>query len=681
MQIAVRAFEKLFAQRLLLLVLPILLICQTAFTQDFKTLEKQLKTETNDSLRVLKTIQLSRKLHEHKHHETREYDLAQHALDLALTLNDTLLYARALDNMGLLYRYHQWYGQSLPLHIKAYDLIKARDVDPLYKMICANNAGLAARYDQQYALAVTYYQKALRLATLHQDLKNIAISSNGLGNTLSQMPERDAEALEYFQNALNAERTLNDSLGMAMNLLSISDYYLQQQDFVQGLRHLGMLWEINRKRNDRFGMAITNEYFGHAYFKQKKDLMKARDFYQKALQQYRELNNQLKIADVLHSLGKVQSDFSNPGDALGYFRASFHLADSLQNKSLMMDNAYGMSRIKESQGRFSEALAYYQLGKRYQDSINISRQQVRIEALTKQFNLEKKESEIALLHKEQALTQKTLAAQQAKLKTHRIYLLLLFGGIALTVLFITIQFHNRKAKRKAEIRLREKEKDLLQAEYEKNLAQAEMLIARMQVNPHFIFNCLNAINLLIQKEETRKASQYLVVFSRFIRMILEMPRSQTIPLSEELELIRYYLTLEEKRFDGDFNFSVNTCAGCNVHEVHIPPLLLQPFVENAIWHGLLPSCKTTKRLQIDIVRDAGNIRITIDDNGVGRKPGNGVAGSESKTSMGMKITRNRIRQFNRTYPCRIDLDVVDKGPGAGTRIVLYIINLPALAET
>src|SRR5699024_8339126 len=120
----------------------------------------------------------------------------------------------------------------------------------------------------------------------------------------------------------------------------------------------------------------------------------------------------------------------------------------------------------------------------------------------------------------------------------------------------------------------------------------------------------------------KTAAHYLTTFSRFIRMVLEMPKSETIALSEELKLIRYYLTLEEKRFNGEVTFNINTCSCPKLSEIKIPPLLLQPFVENAIWHGLLPSNKPEKKLIIDVLKKNDGTEISIDDNGVGRQKKN-----------------------------------------------------------
>lgn len=207
-----------------------------------------------------------------------------------------------------------------------------------------------------------------------------------------------------------------------------------------------------------------------------------------------------------------------------------------------------------------------------------------------------------------------------------------------------------------------------------------MIAARAQLNPHFLFNSLNAINLLIQKNENKKAGRYLVTLTRFYRMILELPKSHLIPLEEEMELIKHYISLEEKRFDNDFQFKLQVFPKEEMLNIKIPPLLLQPFVENAVWHGLLPSQKPNKELAISVEKRDADIVIIIEDNGVGRgtnisDPANN---DQKKRRMGMKITEERIAEFNKSYNHKMELAIEDKigedKMKLGTKVELYLKN-------
>jgi tetratricopeptide (TPR) repeat protein len=641
-----------------------------------------LQTETDDSILVVTKIELSREIHRRDHDPEEEYIYAMRAVERANTMSETLLYAQALDNLGLLYRFHQKYADSFPLHSEAFQLIEAlENVDPHFFMRFANNAGVAARYDQMYDLAVQYFLEALRVAEEENDLRNIAISSNGLGNTLIQLSGREDEAIDYFFRALETEIERENSLGVAINYLSISDYYAGKEQFDVAREYLNELLEVNRQRDDAFGLAITFEFFGHTYLREELHVGRALEWYHQSLESFRELDNRHKQADLLQSIGEARFYLEQYESAIAYFDSSMVLAEEMNNKQLIMANAYGISSSSEALANYADAFRYYKLASQYKDSINLIEQETEVAALQRRYDLERRDAEIELLESERNLQQAQLATQEEALKTHRIFLWLLGVGLIAILVISMMQYRNVKIKRKANQLLQKREKERLQAVYEKNLAQTEMLAARMQMNPHFLFNCLNSIKLLIQKEQNRKATRYLVVFSRFVRMVLEQGRNQVISLSDELDLIRNYLKLEENRFDNGFSWAINVSNEEELGHIFLPPLLLQPFIENAIWHGLLPGKKERKQLDVNISRNGDIIEIRIDDNGVGRpeKPliGNGQNRSAAeRTSMGMEITQKRMDLFNENYNMDINCEVIDKkddnGKPAGTCVVIQV---------
>lgn len=225
-------------------------------------------------------------------------------------------------------------------------------------------------------------------------------------------------------------------------------------------------------------------------------------------------------------------------------------------------------------------------------------------------------------------------------------------------------------------KLQEQKQKRLNAEYEKELARSEMLARRLQINPHFIFNCLNAIKYLIQSKQNDKATLYLVIFSKFIRMVLDSSQKNVIPLTEELEIIENYLQLEKERFDNDFSYEINGGEIEYIHNLSIPPLILQPFVENAIWHGLLSSPKETKIVKINITTLKGTIMIAIEDNGIGRKQANELSIKKLYKSMGIYLTKERIKLYNHNYKNILNFDIIDKidnnGISLGTRVEMTI---------
>src|SRR5690606_31674919 len=155
----------------------------TAWGNPLDSLERLLKDGVVDSAYIETQLEASRLYHRQERHD-RCMDLATEAVQHAVDLGDTYLYAKALDNLGLLYRYHQYYAQAIPLHQKAFDLTEHLDIPSLSKMIFANNTGVAARHNGNFAVSVSYYLKALAIAEKEQDNKNREIANNGLGIAL-----------------------------------------------------------------------------------------------------------------------------------------------------------------------------------------------------------------------------------------------------------------------------------------------------------------------------------------------------------------------------------------------------------------------------------------------------------------------------------------------------------------
>lgn len=208
--------------------------------------------------------------------------------------------------------------------------------------------------------------------------------------------------------------------------------------------------------------------------------------------------------------------------------------------------------------------------------------------------------------------------------------------------------------------LREQEKKRLIAEFEKDLAKSETLARSLQIDPHFIFNTLNAIKYLIQNNQNQEASRYLVTFSKFIRKVLDSSQKSTISLQEEIEMIKDYVEIEKKRFNNNFTVDFKETTNTDFSQVFIPPLILQPFVENAIWHGLLNSTLDVKEIKINIQCFDKEIIITIEDNGIGRDEAKKYSVKRLQKSLGIPLTEERLKLHNHNYGNRLNFKIIDK---------------------
>jgi sensor histidine kinase YesM len=220
------------------------------------------------------------------------------------------------------------------------------------------------------------------------------------------------------------------------------------------------------------------------------------------------------------------------------------------------------------------------------------------------------------------------------------------------------------------------ENEKQKASMDKQLWELEAKALRSQMNPHFIFNCMNSIKSLIQKGEDEKALNYLSAFSDLFNTVFKNSDKKEISLFEEIETCRLYLQLESMRLGNKLKYDFFINEQINIDEIRIPPLIIQPFIENAIWHGLMPK-EEGGLVLINIQKENGMVYCTIDDNGIGReiamnnKLKNGIAVYKSK---GISLTQGRMELDNYLHQRKTGIDIIDKrnemGLSLGTKVTL-----------
>jgi tetratricopeptide (TPR) repeat protein len=251
--------------------------------------------------------------------------------------------------------------------------------------------------------------------------------------------------------------------------------------------------------------------------------------------------------------------------------------------------------------------------------------------------------------------------QQAQLRLLKwgMFVLVVIG---VCVIFVLLLRHNNE-----KLRLKQRS------------AELEMQALRAQMNPHFIFNCLSVINHFILDRDTDKASDYLTRFSRLIRLVLVNSEKNTVSLEEELSMLRLYLDMEQLRFKDAFTYSIRYEADVQPSVISVPSFILQPFCENAIWHGLLHK-EGKGELLIDIAMKGQVMVCMITDNGIGRKRAAEIKkqAGDNQISFGHKLTTERLALFNNSKNASGSFVIEDikdaEGNVTGTRVLLQIKN-------
>ena len=276
-----------------------------------------------------------------------------------------------------------------------------------------------------------------------------------------------------------------------------------------------------------------------------------------------------------------------------------------------------------------------------------------INDLVLKFESESKSNTIKGLADENLLVKTRLAKNQ---------LALLFGLLALILIVVAFTVYDRHKRLKQEKKILTLEQDML----------------RIQMNPHFIFNSLNSIKHYIINSEKENAVYYLNKFSKLIRKILVASKEKDIPLSDELETMELYMNIENIRFSNEIDFQISIDKDINANNIKVPSLILQPFLENALWHGL-SSKEKDKKITIEVNKsDKKHVIISITDNGVGRKISEEINKQKTlkRKSVGIALTRDRLENFSKRYTNMYNMKIEDlydaQGKGTGTKVILDI---------
>jgi sensor histidine kinase YesM len=202
----------------------------------------------------------------------------------------------------------------------------------------------------------------------------------------------------------------------------------------------------------------------------------------------------------------------------------------------------------------------------------------------------------------------------------------------------------------------------------KEMEELKMTALQSQMNPHFLFNSLNSINNFILKNDIEKASDYITKFSRLIRVILNSSSSPKSTLAEELGILSLYVKLEQMRVSGGFEYIVNVEDNLNLEPIKVPPLFLQPFIENAIWHGIMKK-EGKKTIELSIKREGDMIYCIIVDNGIGiNKAKEQDHMSQKRKFFGAKATENRIRILYQNKDVYIETKDISSSKTTGTKV-------------
>ncbi len=350
----------------------------------------------------------------------------------------------------------------------------------------------------------------------------------------------------------------------------------------------------------------------------------------------------------------LQKDY---GNAITYLEKSIEEADDKEDLIVQKDATKKLSDVLRDAGEFDKARIAFENYISLLDKVYIKREQEISQAARFSKDIISKQNRILSLESDRALSESKYQLNIEQARTQKLIIYSLIGGVLLLLIAAFLMFKNIKQQR-----------------FANNLLALKTL--RSQMNPHFIFNALNSVNSFIASNDERTANKYLSDFSLLMRTVLENSEEDFIPLEKEIELLELYTKLEHFRFKDKFDYNITVDAHINVSDFVIPPMLLQPYIENAVWHGLRYK-KSKGHLGITIVQTkADEISIEIIDDGIGRKKSKALKTEhqQRQNSKGMGNIKKRVSILNRMYKDKVDVfidDFQDK-EDTGTKVVVTL---------
>lgn len=545
-----------------------------------------------------------------------------------------------------------------------------------------------ARQEKDLRKAKGYIERAIAAAREVRDTLPLADAMNNLGNVYKEMA-LISQAIDAYFEALRLWEMKCDTAGMSLAYGSIGLAYFYQKDYSKALEYSLKHLSLSEKRGDLWEMAKMCNNIAQI-FNSRSVFDSALIYNRMSLNLHRTINLESGEADACINIASTLLHLGHRDSALWYSEKAIEIA--VENEITVPPSYYvTLGNVEQSRGNYSRAaenalrartiardremplvisdatlllseiygrtgrddLAYRFLREHMQLKDSISNDQFlqQVTRMEIQYDFDKKQEAA-----EHARMQERLISEN-KIKQQRMFL----GGLALLLVIVAV--FSLLYLRHARLRAKYSQIDL------------EQRLLRAQMNPHFISNSLCAIQDLIMAEKTQKANSFLTKIARLMRNILENSREEYIPLEKEIETLKYYMDVQQLRFETGFEYNIDVDKSIDTENVSVPPMLAQPCVENSIEHGLLP-LKDHGKIGVSYTLKEGLIMLEVTDNGIGRAKAAEIKPTIKKQSLSSRLTEKRLEHFRKTLKEKnISYEIIDlykEGTAAGTKVVMML---------
>lgn len=647
-----------FMRRNLVLFLCSILTC-ALYAQDpiLDSLQRKLRETTND---IDRTLLYNAIATQYKYSDAKKMaEYGEKALALAQNIDHDIAKGNAYLNIGTSNIILGEYQKALENFTAAKNIFENQVPSGANEKIITQgiaqaygSMGIVFSEQSNYSKALQFYLKSVALYEgLHDELKSSRLYNN-IG-VVYKSQASDFKALEYFIKAQKIQKKLKDP-NTSITLTNIANIYFKQNDLEKALAYYNA---AKKSLEDHPNARALGEWYNNVggYYEANDQADLALENWQNAVVTFKSIDDKFGLADTHLYLGEFYLKQNKTEDALVVVNEALQLASSIDVLEQQAVSEKLLSEIYVKKGNNERALEHFQRYSQLKDSLS-NEDNIRkgVEAAMN-YEFEKKE----LLQKEESYRRELLLKEEAKSGKMK----LLFGALVMLLLFgIGVLFYNRNQLKKT-------------LTLEKELAEYEQKALHLQMNPHFVFNCLGSISSFIVQNGTDSAIKYLSKFSKLMRLTLEYSKESLIPIDKEIESLQNYLELEQLRFNHKFNFTIHKHEEIE-DDVALPPLLIQPFIENAIIHGVIPK-KQTGTIDIDFkIENDSLICIILDDGiGINQSKQNKENSVLAHKSMALEIIKKRLEMITEATSKHATIaidELSEHGEITGTKVLLSL---------
>lgn len=536
-----------------------------------------------------------------------------------------------------------------------------------------------------WKLAYENYLRAQKKLSAYNYTPEYVTTIKGLGNTCLELKNYDA-ALQHYQQGLSMRLSGTDRKEF---MIATSEVYYQMGNYQEALKTLETLRNPKGGYDQRVENLITkvkvrlnesdkpqNIYDNSLNTirsgksvspKEQEAVQETKDEISDILQENKLYDEEIGLrkqsieynleAKNLAEVSKDKVAISKSLDAKGETSAAIKeaeeaasIADTLNNPKEQANAFLSLASLYEKSGQPNKALNAY---KKYSEAVS-KNEKLNESALTEKSELIRKQKDIEEYTKNVYIGQREETIEQATVFRQQ---LIIYGLLAIIIIIAVTSFFIFKNAQASKL--------------------ANRLLAlkslRGQMNPHFIFNALNSVNQFISQQDERTANRFLSEFALLMRLVLEHSQEDFITLQKEQEILSLYLKLEHYRFRDKFDYEIKEDESINAEAIQIPPMLIQPYIENAVWHGLRYKDEKGKLL-LHFYKQNGSLVAEITDDGIGRKRSAELKTENQKkhNSTGLKNIEERLAIINKVYKVNYRVQIEDRTDSSGTRVRVYM---------